>query len=610
MAQIRRVIAFVVDDLGLSFSSMHTTRQALQKFVDEQMQEGDLVAIISVGRGLGVLQQFTTDRGVLQAAVDKLVWNPRSRKTIPSFVPENAGPQYSSDTRSNTGRDVTSAQSGGKMGDGNSTGLTPTGRNSSNAGEGSPEDYQETIFSVGTLGAVNFVVRGLQELPGKKIAVLFSDGFSLFTDDKKDNAVYLQMRRLIDQANRSSVVIYSLDARGLLTTGPAAADSLSSVDSTQFTRQFQELLDSQEGISFLAQGTGGFSILNSNDSDLGVRRILSDNEHYYLLGFDPDSEQWNGKFHTVKVKVKKPGLEARTRAGYFGVSENELKKPPLQTREQQILSALSSPFGARDVELQMTSLFVNVPTHGSFVRSLFHIDPAGLTFKEVAGGGSVQFEIATFTFDEKGAVVESRISSFSPRLNREQYQQTKLTGLETIHDVPIRKPGFYQFRAVLRDVETGRLGSASQFIHIPDMEKKKLALSGLVMSLASGVTDIAAKASATGQPISATPATRHFPAHAEVEYGATIYNATARSGNKPELTAQLEIYRDGKPVYQSPARAVPIHTITDSLRINLSGRFRLDGLGPGDYLLHLIVTDKLADPKNSQVEQWMDFTVR
>ena len=88
---VRRTIAFVVDDLGLSFESINYARRAIKKFVDEQMQEGDLVAVIRTGRGAGIFQQFTGDKRILSAAVEKLSWNPFSRDMIPRFSQPGAG---------------------------------------------------------------------------------------------------------------------------------------------------------------------------------------------------------------------------------------------------------------------------------------------------------------------------------------------------------------------------------------------------------------------------------------------------------------------------------------------------------------------------------------
>src|SRR5215831_18833246 len=99
--QVARTIAFVVDDLGLSFESTYFARRAIKKFIDEQMQDGDLVAIIRTGRGLGALQQFTSDKRVLYAAVEKLTWNPYSRDMIPRFgsAGDDASPQEAQDAQ-------------------------------------------------------------------------------------------------------------------------------------------------------------------------------------------------------------------------------------------------------------------------------------------------------------------------------------------------------------------------------------------------------------------------------------------------------------------------------------------------------------------------------
>jgi VWFA-related protein len=85
---VRRSMVLVVDDLSLSFESMRSVRQALLKFVDAQMQPGDLVALWETGRSNSVFQQFTSDKRVLQAAVENLRWNPRGLGLVSSFAPE------------------------------------------------------------------------------------------------------------------------------------------------------------------------------------------------------------------------------------------------------------------------------------------------------------------------------------------------------------------------------------------------------------------------------------------------------------------------------------------------------------------------------------------
>ena len=157
--QIRRTIALVVDDLSLSFESAYQTRRALKKFVDEQMQDGDLVAIIRTGAGIGALQQFTSDKRILYAAIEKVKWNPQGTGGVSAFAPIEATPDTSLQATDDT---------------------TTTDDPTSQTGSGqSLEDFRTQGFVTGTLGALRYIVTGMGELPGRKSVILFSDGFKI-----------------------------------------------------------------------------------------------------------------------------------------------------------------------------------------------------------------------------------------------------------------------------------------------------------------------------------------------------------------------------------------------------------------------------------------------
>jgi VWFA-related protein len=588
--KVKRTIAFVVDDLGLSFQSMYYAREAVKKFVNEQMQDGDLVGIIRTGRGLGALQRFTTDRRILYAAVDKLTFNPQSRDMMAKL---------GADARITNTDDPAQQQTNDF------------------------DNFNDTSSSLGTLGALNFVVRGLRELPGRKLVVFISDGFNMFGTSGDDTQVVEEMKYLSDQANRASVVIYSLDAKGLQTLMPKAGDNLGRTADDQLAQQMLDAsiqnLDSQAGMVFLAQETGGFAMLDNNDLDFGVRKVLEDNETYYLLGFDPEDAHFNGRYHPIKVRVKRPGLQVRTRGGFYGVPEAEASARP-KTPVQQILSTLSSPFGARDVRVQMTSFFVDSNAKGSYVRSFFYFDCSNLTFKDGPDRKkSLTLELATFAFNEEGQAVDQYANRLTLDLDETQYREALAKGLVRAADVPIKKPGAYQFHAVIRDAETGRLGSASQFIQVPDLRKKQLTLSGLLISAPSpkstenrspgDVPDILDQMNQTaGIDPQPTAAVRRFGQTSELAYGAWIFNAMVNKQNQPQLATQIEIFHNGKRIYQAPPH--PVKIAKGDKRIPCGGQLRLTGFPPGDYLLRLIVTDGLARQKYSRVDQWMDFSVR
>ncbi len=264
--QVRRTIALVVDDLGLSFESVTRVRSSLKKFVDEQMQPGDLVAVIRTSAGVGALQQFTSDKAVLASAIERVRW----------YAAGGAG------------RTMTQAEGSNKRD--NSTSLTDL-RDTNDL----LDRYREELFAAGTLGALNFVVRGLKELPGRKSVVLLSDGIPVFRKDGRSDGVFENLRRLVDVANRASVRIYSMDARGLSTFSITGEDNTSSLNSSAAINAASDErrsgnFESQNGLNYLADETGGLFIHNTNDVAEGVREVLQDQKGFYLIGYRPDAE--------------------------------------------------------------------------------------------------------------------------------------------------------------------------------------------------------------------------------------------------------------------------------------------------------------------------------
>jgi len=172
--QVHRTVALVVDDLGLSVLSIDVVKSALKKFVDEQMQPDDVVAIIRTGSGAGALQQFTSDKRMLYAAINRVRWNPHGRGGISVF--QSADP-------SNEGAATVSSQLQGLSGElalsESTIALQKESLSDLVGSQRQVTQYNEEIFSVGTLGAVNYVVKGMRALPGSKAVVLFSEGFAL-----------------------------------------------------------------------------------------------------------------------------------------------------------------------------------------------------------------------------------------------------------------------------------------------------------------------------------------------------------------------------------------------------------------------------------------------
>lgn len=590
--RVRRAIALVVDDLGLSFDSVHFVRQALKSFVEREMQPDDLVAIIRTSSGVGALQQFTNDKRQLLAAIERVKWRASSRGGTSAFAPIGSDPRIPEDSE-----DVDEVQ-----------------------------QLRDDMFTVGTLGALGYVVRGLKELPGRKSVVLLSNGFAFLdaSDPLRNARTMNRLRALIESANRASVVIHTMDARGLQTLGFDAADSTAGMSMQQVMDQMSSrrraFHDSQAGMGFLAEETGGLAFRNNNDLSGGLKRVVEDQNGYYLIGYRPDpsvfeSERGRRKFHNLSLRVLRPGkFTVRMRNGFMGIAESETVNAAA-AEEQALVRALVSPFNADGVHLRLSSLFIDDPQAGSIMRSWIHIDAKDLTFTEEADGWQkAVFDVLAITFGETGEEVDQIHRTHTLRLRGQTFERIRSEGLVYQVLVPVKKPGAYQLRTALKDVVSKRIGSASQFIQVPDLKKNRLSMSGIVLvgmtkevyqKLNAGATEAELEKEQIGTVL------RQFPRGHVMAYNYNIYNARVdkRTG-KLELTTQLILFRNGKPVFTGQPVPYDRGTQTDVKRLPASGALHLGTqLLPGEYVLQIIVSDHAEKDKRRVISEWIDFEI-
>jgi VWFA-related protein len=604
---VRRIMALVIDDLGMSFESVSRVRKQARKFIDEKLQPNDLVAIIRTGGDVGALQQFTTDKRMLYNAIDHLRWHPCSRAGLYVFAP---------------------------------AGSTATPGDAPCGGTRNIRD---------TLRSLKFIVEGMRELPGRKSLVLFSDQLPIETQEPgttnsqvqnqndtgaidtgdadfgNDTTTYLgQLKKVAELAIRASVVIYAVDSRGLAYTGLTAADRLSG-NARAVTGQVNSIIRgrslamiaNREGSELIAKQTGGFLIGNSND--FGLDRIADDQRGYYLLGYRPNDETFNKQFHHITLKVKRHGLTVRTRDGFFGISEEDARAKEL-TPENQFKKALMSPFGANDIALRLTTMFTNFADTGSMLRSLIYINARDLTFvDEPDKGHKATFDLGIILFGDNGQVrsQQSRVVTLS--LHDQIYERAVRNGIVYTLNTPIKQSGAFQFRIALMDQNSSRIGSAGEFVQIPNIDNGRLALSGLVL-FEEAKTASQDQNSTSGGPaperppdddLSSGPAIRQFRSGANLLFACSIYNAQLdQTTHLPQLTTLTRIFREGKLVFTGNSTPIEVAAQSDLKHIPSIGRLRLGPeFAPGDYVLQVVVTDNLARQKQNIISQWIDFEV-
>ena len=578
-AEVRRTLALVVDDLGLAAESVPPVRNAIRNFLDEQMRPGDLVAIVRTGAGMGALQQFTTDKRLLYAALDRVKYGP-SRVGVSSFAPLGTG-----------------------------------GR-----GGAAINHLREETFAVGTLGAIRFVVNAMSGFPGRKAVVLFTENVRMIYRGSSDEIVADAVQKLNDAASRASVVIHAIDPRGVQSYIVTPADNTTRMPARRISRvpaqREEEAIRTEDGMFVLAEETGGLFLHDANDLAGALRKAAEDSDGYYLIGYHPDAstfENANGqpKFHRIEVQVKRAGLRVRTRNGFFGEPGGGAR-PLERTREAELNQALQSPFAAGSLHPRLTAVFSNLPLTGSFINALLYFNPKELMWSSEADGGHrARIDVAAAAFDENGLALAPIDATFTLQLDAREYGDALQKGMVYGIHVPVARPGPYQVRAALRDAATEGSGSAQQYVEVPDVDSGRLALSGIVLQ------EAAAQAN-TGLPMGGVPgvdltggtARRSFRRGADLVYGYEIINAKTDAGQQPQLEAQARLFHDGEPVLAGKTMVAIAEGASDPRRPTASDRLPLGrDMAPGEYVLQVIVTDKLAKGKFNTATQSVDFEI-
>ena len=595
--QPRRIIAFVVDDLNLDFASTVFVRDALRKFLRDVAEPEDLIAIVRTASNAGVLQQLTNNKLQLYEAIKQIRFSLIRRELTDSFA---------------TAEEYDLPQT------------TPTGQAITEQRAAKPDnvfdDFVQQVNTSATFATLNLVIGGLRKLPGRKSVVLLSNslGFELDTDptvrkySSRDTIVREQSALLIDRANRASVVIYTVDPRGL--------------EMDISGRFFQ-----QTGLRELADKTGGFMVRNTNDVAGGLKRIAEDLEGYYLIGYRPSESSFDSKtgrpsFRRLKVKVKAKGLRVRSRSGF--VPRNESNPTPM--RGDAIAEALVSPFDGSGLRLRLTSLLSADAQTKPFMRSLIHVDARDLTFtQETDGRQKATFDVAGATFNSAGMIVEKiDQTSYTMRVSEKTRQRILQTGFVYTADFALKKPGAYQLRFSIRDTVTQRVGSVGQFVLVPKMDGSRLVLSGLI--LRRQPTEMKSSGQVTPAPeapvppvdpmdldgnqeedVQSGPAVRRFKPGTALEYAYVVYNAKIKAGTAcPQVTAQTRLFRDDKLIYAGQETKIACGDQKDSKQLTVVGQLQLsDRVEPGDYILQILIKDLLASEKRSVASQWIDFEI-
>jgi len=605
-----RYIVLAIDDVHMEFDSLARVRKALDRFLDEDLKPEDQVALITTSGSSALSQEFTSDRQVLEDTLLRLSAKGRRAEWtgVPYITPYQAELIERGDPMALQVA-VQEILAAGVFLDEDTAG--------GEAHRKARAILDEAVYDVRlTLEVLESLCRGLAGLSGRKTVFLVSDGF-LTSLSSRASAGY-DLRRIADAATRGGVVIYSLDTRGLV--GPAPIFNASSrartlPETSGLLQSISQLSIEAErdGMNALAVDTGGFLVEDQNDLRLGLREMLKDTETYYVLAYEPKNQKRDGKFR--KIEVKLPGIDdvrIRTRSGYYARDDSRLRADSRSAkddarREEQ-----------RRAEMR-TALFALAPLTAIPVRVAADFVAAGGDQAEIVISGNVGVDTLPFVrlrdhlqaTVETVAVIQDDQSKVVATLPTERSAMDLSDGDYRAlldHGLPYQKavvlgPGRYQVRLACREDSTGQLGSAWQWIEVPDFSAGRLSLSSLFLLRENPDGATTAAQGSIPELESAQPL-RLYHRDESLYVQLYAYNPARDSSGAASLSSQAQVLRDG--VVLGTAAPEPMSGAEPGGAVPHLSRIRLRQFDPGDYELRITVTDRLA---NAVATRRATFTV-
>jgi len=607
-----RTILFFLDDLHLSADSMNRTRMMLQRFLEREMTSKDNVAITTASGQVGFLEQFTNNRAVLDEAMSRL--SPRPYDAEGYSAGGTAKMTEYMAFQLNTSKTDTKllnvyideCMKGSNL----FRAARMTAALLRQACETEVKNSSRAILiqagqiTQNTYHSLESVMHSLMRAPGRKLAFFISDGFLL---DAGPNAPNIRDKfdNVVDAAQRAGVVVYTIHAKGLVNSGYMDPAYKKPVDERIALNSIGELEANQDALNAIANDTGGRALRSTNFFDKWVGAVLDETSNYYLVAWRPEKEEEKvPKFRNVKISiVGQPELTVRAPRGYVDGPKTEAtttakasdKSKAPKTPESEIRDALSDFYPVGGLPTMLSLTYLNTPANGLVVTSSIEVMGTGVSYGE-DGKQPATIKLAGVVLNDKGKIA----GSFKNQLNIDPPKSGGADAIFYNHHTPLT-PGIYQVRVAARDDRSGRVGSAIQWIAIPDLTKSKLTLSSVLL----GGQTLEDK-SKEGTPHVQLSVDHSFPRTSQLGYWVFVYNAKRDAAGNPQLTVQTQVLRDGQPVLSSPQRRVS-SAGQDAERIPFGEELALKTLPPGKYDLKVIVTDGVAGTSATQLA---DFVVR
>ena len=594
------IVALVFDRLTPEARSF--AHKAALRYVGTQEQNRPLVGVFGIDLSLITYQSYTRDVPRLRKAIEDV-----GVRSTAQFESQAAKARETGQRAAGAG-----TAAGALAGGGQGAAQAAAGGAGAAAAEAMLADMQRRTLEtfellerdqqgLSTSNALLAVVNGMRELPGRKSVIFFSEGVAIPPN------VAARFRSVIDTANRANVSIYAMDAGGLRTesTSKETRDSINAAGDRTLQRnptadtvgapmtaaleRNEDMLrhDPHSGLGQLSDETGGILIRNTNDLTGGFRRIDQDMRNYYMLSYVPKNDEFDGKFRTIEVKVKRPSLDVAARKGYYAV--RAAGPIPLMSFEAPALVLLESTPVPNAFPIRAAALKFPEADRPGLTPVLVSVPADAITFTKSADGATYRAELTVVVRfrTAAGEIVDKMSQNYVLTGPIDRLEPVK-AGNVLFYRQPELAPGVYSMECVVHDALGERASVRFVTVEQPAATAGTLRASSLVLvssadRLREGdrpadnpflVGDMLLYPN-LGEPLrkSTTP---------ELGFFFTIYPAT---GSTPE--AALEVLQNGAVLATLP---LPLSAADSSGRIQQVGRLPTAALPAGTYELRLVVT--------------------
>ncbi|WP_263351629.1 VWA domain-containing protein [Acidicapsa acidisoli] len=556
-----RLIVFFFDLTSMQPEDLDRSVDAAREFLKHKMQPADLVALVSLDTGLKVDQDFTSDKDLLASEIG--MYNGT----------EGAAFAQGANANSNQVEDA--------------------------SGYTADESEYNDINTDRELYALRAISKSLERINQKKSLLYFSGGLS--RDGIENQAA---LRSTINAAVRANLAIYSLDTRGLqaVTIGDASTGSLrgtSAYNGAGLQNSFNANFASQETLTSLSVDTGGKAFLDNNDFAPAFAQIQKDSSAYYVIGFHSTNPARDGKFRKLTVRVTRPGVKLEYRPGYYAPAD--FKHSGKEDRERELEDELASDLPATDVALYLDAYYFRLDENRFYVPVSLIVPGSQIPFVKGGDKDKATLDVIGEVIDEAKRPIGHVRETVKLSVDENQQVRQKNIQYSTNFSLP---PGKYHLKFVVRENESGHMGSFETDITLPDMKKTPLKLSSILLASQRVPTKASNPLVHDGQQY--VPNISHVfrqgqhlyllyevysPAKVKPAVDASTGAATKVVKGSIDLMSSLELIQGSTKVFETP--------VVQATALNVAGRdavavqldVPLDKLKAGSYIGQLNVVD-------------------